>query len=229
MTIEWWKPWLWLLLTLCSYFVSRWLYKRKRYYILSPLLFVPIILFAFAVPLHTTYKEYSQNTHWLVLMLGPATVAFAVPIWKQRKLIIQHWLALSIGMLVGSSLSIISSFYLAHMLSLDDKVTMSLVPRTITTPFAMPVAETLGGVPELAAVFVLITGVLGGLLGGIILKWLPLKTTLARGAIFGVGAHGCGVSRAQELGMGEGSVAGLAMVLMGLINLIAAPLIHVIL
>ena len=226
MLIEWWKPWLWLLLTLVSYFVSRWLYKRKRYYILSPLLLVPIILFAFAVPLHTTYKEYSQNTHWLVLMLGPVTVAFAIPIWKQRKLIMKHWLALSIGMLVGSTLSIISSFGLAHLLSLDESVTLSLVPRTITTPFAMPVAQSLGGVPDLAAVFVLITGVLGALLGGIILRFLPLRTTLARGAIFGVGAHGCGVSRAQELGAREGSVAGLAMVLMGLINLIAAPLIH---
>ncbi len=208
MTIEWWKPWLWLVLTL------------------SPLLFVPIVLFAFAVPLHATYKEYSQDTHWLVLMLGPTTVAFAIPIWKQRKLIIQHWFCLSIGMFVGSSLSIISSFGLAHLLSLDDRVTMSLVPRTITTPFAMPVAESLGGIPDLAAVFVLITGISGALLGGILLKWLPLKTTLARGAIFGVGAHGCGVSRANELGVGEGSVAGLAMVLMGLINLLAAPLVH---
>ncbi len=226
MTIEWWKPWLWLVLTLLSYLVSRWLYKRKRYYILSPLLFVPIVLFAFAVPLHATYKEYSQDTHWLVLMLGPTTVAFAIPIWKQRKLIIQHWFCLSIGMFVGSSLSIISSFGLAHLLSLDDRVTMSLVPRTITTPFAMPVAESLGGIPDLAAVFVLITGISGALLGGILLKWLPLKTTLARGAIFGVGAHGCGVSRANELGVGEGSVAGLAMVLMGLINLLAAPLVH---
>lgn len=226
MDIEWWKPWLWLLLTLLSYFLSRWLYKRKRYYILSPLLFVPIILFAFAVPLHATYKEYSQDTHWLILMLGPTTVAFAIPIWQQRKLIAQHWLSLSLGMLVGSSLSIMSSFGLAHLLSLDDKVTMSLVPRTITTPFAMPVAESLGGIPDLAAVFVLITGISGALLGGILLKWLPLKTTLARGAIFGVGAHGCGVSRANELGVGEGSVAGLAMVLMGLINLVAAPIIH---
>lgn len=226
MTIDWWKPWLWLVLTLLSYLVSRWLYKRKRYYILSPLLFVPIVLFAFAVPLHATYKEYSQDTHWLVLMLGPTTVAFAIPIWKQRKLIIQHWFCLSIGMFVGSSLSIISSFGLAHLLSLDDRVTMSLVPRTITTPFAMPVAESLGGIPDLAAVFVLITGISGALLGGILLKWLPLKTTLARGAIFGVGAHGCGVSRANELGVGEGSVAGLAMVLMGLINLLAAPLVH---
>lgn len=226
MAIESWKPWLWLLLTLFSYLLSRWLYRRKRYYILSPLLFVPIVLFALAVPLHTTYQEYSQNTSWLILMLGPATVAFAIPIWQQRKLIVQHWLALSLGMLVGSTLSIISSFGLAHLLALDEKVTLSLIPRTITTPFAMPVAESLGGVPELAAVFVLITGVLGALLGGILLKWFPFRTTLARGAIFGVGAHGCGVTRAHELGVGEGTVAGLAMVLMGLINLIAVPLIH---
>lgn len=226
MDIDGWRPWLWLLLTFVSYLFSRWLYRRSHLYILSPLLLVPIILLAVAVPLHATYKEYSQNTHWLVLMLGPTTVAFAVPIWKQRKLIMQHWLSLTVGMLVGSTLSIISSFSLAKLLLLDENVMMSLLPRTITMPFAMPVSENIGGVPGLTAIFVLLTGVIGAILGGIILKWLPLRTKLARGAVFGVGAHGAGVTRANELGSGEGTVAGLAMVLMGLINLLAAPIIH---
>jgi putative effector of murein hydrolase len=101
---------------------------------------------------------------------------------------------------------------------------MSLVPRSITTPFAMPLAQDLGGVPELTAVFVMFTGVFGALLGGILLKWLPLRSSLARGALFGIGAHGAGVSRAREVGSEEGSVAGLVMVLTGILNLFAAPL-----
>ena len=217
-------PMFWLLFTLVTYGFSRWLYRRTGRYLLSPLILVPALLLAVAVPLHTAYAEYSSNTHWLMLVLGPVTVAFAVPIWQQRKLLARHWVALLLGMLAGSAASIASSFWLARALSLDAALTMSLVPRSITTPFAMPLAQDLGGVPELTAVFVMFTGVFGALLGGILLKWLPLRSSLARGALFGIGAHGAGVSRAREVGSEEGSVAGLVMVLTGILNLFAAPL-----
>ncbi|MGY2442190.1 LrgB family protein [Pseudomonas allokribbensis] len=217
-------PMFWLAFTLLAYLFSRWLYRRTGRYVLSPLILVPALLLALAVPLHTAYAEYSSNTHWLMLVLGPVTVAFAVPIWQQRRLLVRHWSALLLGMLAGSTASIATSFGLARALALDSSVTLSLVPRSITTPFAMPLAQDLGGVPELTAVFVMFTGVFGAMLGGVLLKWLPLRSALARGALFGVGAHGAGVSRAHEVGGEEGSVAGLVMVLTGLLNLFAAPL-----
>lgn len=214
----------WLAFTLAAYLGSRWLYRRTGRYLLSPLILVPALLLAVAVPLHTAYAEYARNTHWLMGVLGPVTVAFAVPIWQQRALLARHWPALLVGMLAGSVASIGSSWALARGLALDPSVSLSLLPRSITTPFAMPVAQDLGGVPELTAVFVMFTGVLGAVFGGILLRWLPLRTALARGALFGVGAHGAGVSRAREVGHEEGSVAGLVMVLTGLLNLFAAPL-----
>ncbi|QJP93910.1 LrgB family protein [Pseudomonas fluorescens] len=217
-------PMFWLAFTLLAYLLSRWLYRRTGRYVLSPLILVPALLLALAVPMHTAYAEYSSNTHWLMLVLGPVTVAFAVPIWQQRRLLVRHWSALLLGMLAGSVASIATSFGLARALALDSSVTLSLVPRSITTPFAMPLAQDLGGVPELTAVFVMVTGVFGAMLGGVLLKWLPLRSALARGALFGVGAHGAGVSRAHEVGGEEGSVAGLVMVLTGLLNLFAAPL-----
>lgn len=218
------KSLFWLALTLAAYVGSRWLYRHSGRYLLSPLILVPALLLAVAVPLHTAYAEYARNTHWLMGVLGPVTVAFAVPIWQQRALLARHWPALLVGMLAGSVASIGSSWGLAHLLALDESVSLSLLPRSITTPFAMPVAQDLGGVPELTAVFVMFTGVLGAVFGGVLLRWLPLRTPLARGALFGVGAHGAGVSRAQEVGREEGSVAGLVMVLTGLLNLFAAPL-----
>ncbi|RWU25500.1 hypothetical protein DM813_07210 [Pseudomonas alkylphenolica] len=217
-------PLFWLALTLLAYLGSRWLYRRTGRYLLSPLILVPVLLLAIAVPLNTAYAEYSRDTHWLMSVLGPVTVAFAIPIWQQRALLARHWPALTLGMVVGSAASIGSSWGLAHLLSLDSAVSLSLLPRSITTPFAMPLARDLGGVPELTAVFVMFTGVLGAMFGGVLLRFLPLRTPLARGALFGVGAHGAGVSRAQEVGREEGSVAGLVMVLTGLLNLFAAPL-----
>ncbi|UVM56791.1 LrgB family protein [Pseudomonas sp. B21-012] len=222
-------PLFWLALTLLAYLGSRWLYRRTGRYLLSPLILVPAVLLAIAVPLHTAYAEYARNTHWLMSVLGPVTVAFAVPIWEQRALLARHWPALTLGMLVGSAASIGSSWGLAQLLALDSSVSLSLVPRSITTPFAMPLAKDLGGVPELTAVFVMFTGVLGAMFGGVLLKYLPLRTPLARGALFGVGAHGAGVSRAHEVGGEEGSVAGLVMVLTGLLNLFAAPLLTLLL
>lgn len=219
-----WMSVFWLVYTLAAYVFSRWLYKRSGRYLLSPLILVPAILLLTAIPLHATYSEYAKNTHWLMAVLGPVTVAFAVPIWQQRQMLIRHWPALLLGMLAGSAASMGSSFALARALALDNSVTLSLLPRSITTPFAMPLAHDLGGVPELTAVFVMFTGVFGAMLGGILLKWLPLRSALARGALFGVGAHGAGVSRAHEVGGEEGSVAGLVMVLTGLLNLFAAPL-----
>lgn len=219
-----WMPMFWLVFTLLAYLFSRWIYRRTGRYVLSPLILVPGLLLALAVPLHTAYSEYASNTHWLMLVLGPVTVAFAVPIWQQRRLLMRHWSALLLGMVTGSAASIATSFGLARALALDSSVTLSLVPRSITTPFAMPLAQDLGGVPELTAVFVMFTGVFGAMLGGVLLKWLPLRSALARGALFGVGAHGAGVSRAHEVGGEEGSVAGLVMVLTGLLNLFAAPL-----
>ena len=222
-------PLFWLALTLLAYLGSRWLYRRSKRYLLSPLILVPVLLLAVAVPLHTAYAEYARNTHWLMGVLGPVTVAFAVPIWQQRRLLARHWPALGLGMLAGSAASIASSWALARLLSLDSAVSLSLLPRSITTPFAMPLAQELGGVPELTAVFVMFTGVLGALFGGVLLRYLPLRTPLARGALFGVGAHGAGVSRAHEVGGEEGSVAGLVMVLTGLLNLFAAPLLSALL
>ena len=106
-------PLFWLALTLVAYGFSRWIYRRTGRYLLSPLILVPALLLAVAVPLNTAYAEYSTDTHWLMLVLGPVTVAFAIPIWQQRQLLMRHWSALLLGMLAGSAASIGTSFGLA--------------------------------------------------------------------------------------------------------------------
>lgn len=214
----------WLAVTLGGYLLSRTLYRRFQQYWLSPIVFVPVLLFALAIPLQVRYADYARDTSWLVALLGPATVAFAIPIWQQRTLLARHWPALLTGMLAGSSMAIGSSWALAHALALDGQVTLSLIPRSITTPFAMEMSHDLGGLPALTAAFVMITGVFGAMIGGVLMKMLPLRSALARGALLGVGAHGAGTSRAYEFGGEEGSAAGLLMVLTGLFNLLLAPL-----
>lgn len=214
----------WSALTIVLYGAGKTLHRRLGRWWSSPLVVPPLLLMAAALGLHESYRDYIRQTHWLVMLLGPATVAFAIPIWEQRELIRKRWPILLAGVVAGSLTAMLTAWAFASWLGLSESLTLSLLPRSISTPFAMTVSGEIGGVPDLTAVFVVVTGVIGATLGEVILKILPLRSALARGALFGMGAHGAGVAKAHGIGREEGAVAGLVMVLVGLINVLAAPL-----
>jgi predicted murein hydrolase (TIGR00659 family) len=217
-------PLFWPVATIACYVVSRRLYRKWPRWWLSPLISAPALLLALALSLHAGYGEYIRGTHWLVMMLGPVTVAFAVPIYERRALIRRYWQVLMLGVLAGSGIAMVTAWTLATILGVSGAIRLSLLPRSISTPFAMAVSGDIGGVPELTAVFVIITGVLGAAMGQAMLSWLPLRSSLARGALFGMGAHGAGVAKAHEIGGEEGSIAGVVMILAGLFNVLMSPL-----
>lgn len=219
----------WSAATILFYMASKEIYRRMPHAALSPLIVTPVVLIVLALMLHTSYGQYLGATHWLVAMLGPATVAFAVPIYQQRDLIRRYWPVLAAGVLIGSATSMLSAWLLASLLSLDGTLRLSLLPRSFSTPFAMTVSKDIGGLPDLTALFVIITGVLGAAIGETMLGLLRLKSPLARGALFGMAAHGAGVARARQIGSTEGSVAGLVMVLVGVANVLIAPLLGMLL
>ncbi|TDR82707.1 putative murein hydrolase (TIGR00659 family) [Paludibacterium purpuratum] len=217
--------WCWMLVTLALYWGVKWGYRQHRAWWSSPLIAVPALLILLVQLLHEPFAEYFQVTHWLGWMLGPATVAFAVPIYEHRQLIRKHWLSLSAGVLVGMPVAVISSVMLARWLNLSDLLQRSLAPRSISTPFALVTTGSIGGSPQLTAVFVVITGVCGMLFGEMMLALLPLRSKLARGALFGAAAHAAGTAKALEIGAEEGVVASLTMMLGGVATVFAAPLI----
>jgi putative effector of murein hydrolase len=182
------------------------------------------LCFALALSLHVTYRDYIKGTHWLLTLLGPATVAFASPIYEQRAMIRRHWPVLVSGVVAGTVIAMGSSWVLAGLLGLSPSLRLTLLPRSISTPFAIVVAGDVGGVPELAAICVVITGLLGASVGDLLLKWLPLRSPMARGALFGMGAHAVGSVRARAVGAEEGSIAGLVMIMAGLTSVLLAPL-----
>lgn len=219
----------WSAVTIASYVLAKGLYRRWPRWWTSPLLVAPLVLMAIILSVHVSYRDYIWGTHWLVTLLGSAMVAFAVPIYQQRRLIRRRWRQLMVGMLVGSVTAMCSAWGLATVLGLDGSLRLSLLPRSISTPFAMVVSGQIGGVPELTAFFVVFTGVLGAALGEAMLVWLPLRSVLARGALFGMGAHAIGAAKAYQIGREEGSIAGLVMVLVGILNVLAAPILAYIL
>ncbi|BAM92750.1 murein hydrolase export regulator, LrgB family protein [Bradyrhizobium oligotrophicum S58] len=215
----------WSLATILLYLLAKRLHRRWPRWWLMPLAVAPALLMIAALALNVSYRDYIRGTHWLVALLGPATVAFAVPIYEQRALIRRRWPLLLAGMVAGSLTAVATSWALAYVLGIDGELRLSLLPRSISTPFAMEISGEIGGSPDLTAVFVVLTGIIGAAVGDIVLARLPLRSTLAKGALFGVGAHGAGTARAHQIGREEGAIAGLVMVLVGLMNVALAPLI----
>ncbi|WP_347251857.1 LrgB family protein, partial [Legionella sp.] len=114
---------------------------------------------------------------------------------------------------------------LAILLGFDENLRLSLLPRSISTPFAIEVSRGIGGTPDLTAIFVIITGILGAVIGEFILTRLSFHSALARGTLLGIGAHAAGTAQAQKIGSTEGAIASLAMILVGLLNVLFFPLI----
>ena len=216
----------WLAATVALYAAAAALHRRAPVALLSPLLTAPAALAAALLAGRVPYRAYMGGGRWLADLLGPTTVAFAVPLWRSRDLLRRHARELSAGLLAGCAVAVGSSVELARMAGLDGLLVASLAPRSITTPLAMEVATRLGGSPALAAVFVIATALVGLVLGDLGIRHLPLRSPLARGALLGMGAHGAGTAQALALGPVEGAIAGLTMISAGLLVIAAVPAIR---
>jgi len=213
-----------LVLTVALYFASKALYARFRSPWLTPLLAVPAVLAAIVVVARIPYAVYFQDTRWLMWLLGPATVAFAVPIYEYRDLLKRHWISLTVGVTVGIVVAVGGSLALSKLLHLSPELQRSLMTRSVSTPFALAVSDKIHAPKDLTALFVIATGVCGMLFGELVLALVPLRTRLARGALFGAAAHGVGTAKARELGSEEGVVASLTMMIAGVVMVLLAPL-----
>lgn len=213
------------LATLALYFANKKLYRRRRSLLLMPLVLTPMVLVLLLVVTHISYQDYIGETHWLLWLLGPATIAFAVPVYENLSIIRRHWLSLTAGVITAIAVAVVSSVWLAKLLTLSEEVQRSLAVRSITTPFALEAAKQLGGQPDLVALFVVITGVFGMAVGDLLFLRLSVRSGLAKGAGLGASSHGAGTAKAYEMGQQEGVVSSLVMMLAGIITVIGAPLI----
>lgn len=166
---------------------------------------------------------YERGTMPLRFLLGPATLALAVPLARQRALIRRHLralLAIPVGAIVGA----VSAVFLSRALGLSRALTATLAPKSVTTPIAMPISERAGGIPELTAAIVILVGVLGMALGPWLLDRIGVRSPIARGLALGTAAHGVGTARALEESDETGAAAGVAMVIAGIVTALIVPL-----
>ena len=214
-----------LLMTLGLYFANKKIYHRLHSIWMMPLVLTPLILVLFLVITHVSYQDYMGENHWLLWLLGPATIAFAVPVYENMAIIRRHWMSLSAGVITATIVAVCSSVWLARLFTLSEEVQRSLAVRSITTPFALEAAKQMGGQPDLVALFVVITGVFGMAIGDILFLRLAVRSGMAKGAGLGASSHGAGTAKAYEIGQTEGVVSSLVMMLAGVVTVVLAPLI----
>lgn len=210
-------------MTVLLYYVSKQLYRRKKSIFLMPLMLAPLLLVMMVIVFRIPYQSYMQDSHWLMWMLGPATVAFAIPVYDNRELIRRHWLSLSVGVMVSVMVAVVSTVFLARLFHLPELLQRSLAMRSITTPFAVEATKSVGGQSDLTALFVVLTGLIGMAIGEVILTVLSIRSRLGKGASLGASAHGAGTAKAYQLGSSEGVVSSVVMMIAGMVTVLLAP------
>ncbi|WP_379970656.1 LrgB family protein [Ectobacillus sp. sgz5001026] len=202
-----------LLVTLLLFYTSKKMYKKWNFIFLNPLLVVPILIIVLLSISNVPYQTYALGTKYVTDLLGPATVAFAIPLYKYANIIKAHVVEIIGGTFIGSVVAALSSFVLAVFFHISASIVDSLLPRSVTTPIAMNISQMLGGIPPMTAVFVIITGLTGAMIGPILIRMFAIQTSLAKGLMLGMGAHGAGTSQAFHIGELEGTYASIGMII----------------
>jgi predicted murein hydrolase (TIGR00659 family) len=211
--------------TLSSYLLCRSLYLRFNHPLVNVVLLSAAIIIGTLLVCKLSYEAYIPGRDLMTFLLGPATVALAVPLYRNRHLLRKYAMAILVSVAAGSIVSMVSTGLIAKMGGLPREVVISIIPKGVTIPFAVEVAKIYGGEPALAAAFVVATGTLGSVIGLVLLTRSGIMDPVARGLAMGTVAHGQGTAMALMEGQAEGSMAGLAMTLAGIFTALFAPFI----
>lgn len=213
-----------LTLTLLAYLIAMRIYRYCRQSPLAnPVLIAMLLVVLFLILSNTSYESYFQGAQMVHFLLGPATVALAIPLYAQWQRLKRMAAPLLLALVAGSLAAIFSATWLAKMLGASKASVLSLGPKSVTTPIAMGVAEKIGGIPSLTAVIVIITGIIGAVGGRKLYQFLRIDDHAIQGFAMGVAAHGIGTARAFQVSMTCGAFSALAMGLNGLFTAALLP------
>lgn len=214
-----------LTITLVTYLVADALYRRVDHAPwANPVLWTVLALATLLWASGTPYPTYFSGAQFIHFLLGPAVVALGWPLWQRRQQLRQRGVALLLAALVGGLAAASSAVLIGWALGLPSEVLRSLAPKSVTAPVAMGIAEQLGGVPALAAVMAVLTGLVGAVSGKYLLDALRISAPEVRGFAMGTVAHGIGAARAMQVHPEAGAYAGLALGLQVLLGSLLLPL-----
>ena len=218
------SPLLWLTATLAAFQAGTWLFERfGRRPLLHPVLTAVAALVVLLEATGTGYDAYFGGARFIHFLLGPATVALAIPLYREIGLIRKAAAPILLSLAAGSLVAVASAVGIARAFGGERALLLSLSPKSVTTPIAMGISEQIGGLPSLTAVAVVLTGIGGAVFGGWVLDRVRVRDDAARGLAMGVASHGIGTARALQWNRTAGAFAALAMALNGLLTALALP------
>lgn len=219
------SPLLSLTLTLLAYQAGFWVYRRAGLNpLLNPVLIAVAMLVAALWATDTSYATYFEGAQFVHFLLGPATVALAIPLYRQFETVRRSGLAIIVSILLGSITAALTAVVIATLAGGSEITVASIAPKSVTAAIAMGISEQLGGLPSLTAVLVILTGVLGAMVGPPLLTVLGVKDWAARGLAIGTASHGIGTARALQVNEVAGAFAGLAMGLNAVATALMLPI-----
>lgn len=182
----------------------------------NPLMIAIFLAAAFLSVWGIPLETFKSGGNVLTLMLQPATAALAVSIYRRRKLLVENFLPIVVGCSVGGVTSIITTLALCRYFGIEETLTVSLLPKSVTTPIAMELADIAGGVPSLTVAAVIFTGIFGVVIAPLLLKFFRIKDPLVTGIALGTACHAIGTAKALELGETQGATSGVSIVVTGI-------------
>lgn len=221
--IEWTtSPFFGVALSVLAFWAGTRLQKKTGLVICNPLLVGILLVIAVLVVFKIPYENYNEGGALINLFLSPATACLAVAIYSKVRILKENWLPILVGCTVGSLTSMGSVWLLCRLFGLSDAMTASLLPKSVTTPIAVSVAEAHGGISSITVVAVIFTGIFGSIVAPFLIRLFRVKDPVAAGLSIGACSHAMGTSKALELGETEGAMSGLAIGVCGLITVVVS-------
>lgn len=212
------------LLTLFVWELSLIFSKKTKQIYFNPLLISITVICLFLVITQIDVTDYLVGGAILNFFLGPATVALALPLYKQLHLLKKNAAAILIAIFVGVLVSLVSVTLLCKLFQVDELIFLSLLPKSITTAIGIEVSKQIGGLPGISVVSIVFSGIIGAIIAPFVLAASKVKSKLAQGVAIGTSAHAAGTAKAIEMGEIEGAFSGLSIGLAGVITTLLIPL-----
>ena len=217
-------PYFGILVSLIPFVIAQYFYKKTNgFFLLAPLFVSMVAGIAFLKLTGISYEHYKIGGDIINFFLEPATISFAIPLYKKRDVLKKYWLQIFGGIAIGTLIALILIYVVAMLFQLGDKISASMLPQAATTAIALPVSQGIGGVKELTSLAVILNAVVISALGTKIVKWFRISNPIARGLALGTSGHTLGVAAAKELGKTEESMGSIAVVIVGVIIVAIVP------
>ncbi|SFM32028.1 LrgB family protein [Methanolobus profundi] len=211
-------------ISLLTFYAGGLLYKRTGSPLMNPLVLSMLMIIALLLSFHISFDDYNRGGQFISFFLGPATVILAVPLYKKISLLKENVVPIIAGISIGSAAGITSIIVMCKMFGLDELISISMLPKSVTTPIGIEISNQLGGIPSITVAAIVFTGIAGVLLGPMVCKLFRIDDEVAVGIAIGTSSHALGTTKAVELGETEGAMSGLAIGIAGLITVFLAPL-----